>query len=66
MCIAGYFLKFSFKIQIGGGGAARATHHNIISFLVILARKVSLLGLLTELSDRIFQSIILRGKNDNL
>ena len=42
------------------------THHNIISFLVILARKVSILGLSTEWGDRLFQSIIVRGRNENL
>ena len=28
--------------------------------------KMSILGLLTEWGDRIFQSIIVRGKNENL
>ena len=37
-----------------------------VIFLVILARKVSIMGLLTEWGDRIFQSIIVRGKNENL
>ena len=37
-----------------------------ILFLVILAQKVSMLGLSTEWGDRIFQSIIVRSKNENL
>ena len=40
------------KITIGGGGE--------------VARKVSIRGLSTEWGDRIFQSIIVRGKNENL
>ena len=33
---------------------------------MILARKLSILGLSTEWGDRVFQSIIVRGKNENL
>ena len=38
----------------------------IFNFFVILARNVSIVGLSTEWGDRIFQSIIVRGKNENL
>ena len=47
-----------------GKKVACATHN--IYFLVILAQKVSILGLSTEWGDRIFQSIIVRGNNENL
>ena len=33
---------------------------------MVLARKVSILGMLTEWGDIIFQSIIVRGKKENL
>ena len=36
----------------------------LYKFLVILARKVSILGLSTEWGDRLFQSIIVRGTNE--
>ena len=56
-------------IKIGGGGGS-CEHARLIIilfyFCVILARKVSILGLSTEWGDRIFQSIIVRGKNENL
>ena len=61
--VRSYLNKFSgcyCKIEDNnsGGKAARATHHNFILFFMILARKMSILGLSTELGDRIFQSII--------
>ena len=47
-------------IKIGGKNSTRD------SLLVILARKVSILGLSTEWGDRVFQYIIVWGKNENL
>ena len=58
-------LEVMIKIR-GKKQHARLINHNIINFLVILARTVSILGLSTEWCDRIFQSIIVRGKNENL
>ena len=66
--------KFKFKIKnygIVSGWKKGSTHDSsyfsfFYNFLLFLARKVSILGLATEWCDRIFQSIIVRGKNDNL
>ena len=59
--------KFSSYDKNRGEKTACTTHHiNIIYLFVILARKVSILGLSTEWGDIIFQSIIVRGKNENL
>ena len=57
-------LDKKYIIVSGGKKVQCPTHH--ISFFLILARKVSILGLSTEWGDRIFQSIIVRGKNENL
>ena len=53
-----------FMIKIGITSSMRDSSYYL--FLVVLARKVSILGLSTEWDDRLFQSIIVRGRNENL